>query len=266
MIFQIFLLASAGLAISALLDRSEGEGEHVEEGVGNDDEEPIHNLENDLLAGSAILEDLSAEDTSQIGSIAAADETVFSDEGSIEVVTENNEVPTYTDERYLATESTNVVTLDFKSVAETHSTAPLDDFNSNPKTENLDIDDFDYIHLDFDPDDGHVEALQSDYYERFGEEESVNNSEILHTGVNFYFVPQGEEFPEDYTWSKDSANLYNNSTFINESEDFGGIRLILRVDTGVILNSSHADEMQISNDRMGELEKVVFLGSGHWPC
>ncbi|MFY0619119.1 hypothetical protein [Shimia sp.] len=59
-----------------------------------------------------------------------------------------------------------------------------------------------------------------------------SDAENTHTGFNVYFVPEGEEFPEDYEWSEDGATLYNTSDSPEDEDDFGGIRFIARIDTG----------------------------------
>ena len=47
-------------------------------------------------------------------------------------------------------------------------------------------------------------------------------------------MPDGEAFPEDYAWSEDGAALYDTSDFEDDEEDFGGIKLMARIDTGAL--------------------------------
>lgn len=153
----------------------------------------------------------------------------------VEIIFETELEVDRTEPLAVQTPELNVLTLDISCIDENESTDPLADFNSNPNTPILDVSDFDYINIEIDPQDGRVEVLRADYYERFGNDQDTN-VEGLHMGANFYFIPHGETFPDSYVWSDDSATLYNEETYANDSSDFGGIRLILRVDTGFSLN------------------------------
>lgn len=78
---------------------------------------------------------------------------------------------------------------------------------------------------------GSIVALEANYTEYEGSEDAGAFQE--HTGQNLYFVPEGKEFPEDYSWSETGATLYNTVSGIDNDSDFDGIKLICRIDTGV---------------------------------
>lgn len=79
---------------------------------------------------------------------------------------------------------------------------------------------------------GNLVALEANYTEYEGSEDPGAFQE--HTGQNVYFVPEGKEFPDDYSWSETGATLYNTVSGIDNDSDFNGIKLICRIDTGVV--------------------------------
>ncbi|WP_298861544.1 hypothetical protein [uncultured Sulfitobacter sp.] len=155
-------------------------------------------------------------------------------------------------------QNANVLTLNLTSAGVSDSTAPLDDFNSNPNTPIFSMDEIDHISIDVEEEDGHVEVLRANYYERLGNSNG-GNLENLRTGANFYFIPHGENFPEDYVWSEESASLYNEQTYTNVSADFGNIRLILRVDTGSIFDANLVDDERfILDEKFDNLQELII--------
>lgn len=70
----------------------------------------------------------------------------------------------------------------------------------------------------------------------------------MFTGLNVYFVPEGESFPENYSWSEEGGALYNTETFINNPEDFGGTKLIARIDTGSLFFEYDADNSIVTDN------------------
>lgn len=63
-----------------------------------------------------------------------------------------------------------------------------------------------------------------------------------YSGLNVYFVPEGEEFPPEYEWSENGATLHNTLNQTPSEEDFGHIRLIARIDTGLWAFGSAIEE------------------------
>lgn len=73
-------------------------------------------------------------------------------------------------------------------------------------------------------------------------------------GSNIYFVPEGETFPMNYEWSAEGATLVDIEDYENEEVDFGGIKLLARVDSGLWI-VQHQDGLSpeiIYDDRMGD--------------
>lgn len=79
-------------------------------------------------------------------------------------------------------------------------------------------------------DQGSIVVLDADYFENHSGADGPNAVE--YTGSNVYYVPYGESFPDQYEWSVDGATLYDTSDYSNDRADFGGIKLIARVDSG----------------------------------
>ena len=123
---------------------------------------------------------------------------------------------------------------------------PLAEWVNNSQLEKVDLADVDSIYVRNPDQLGSLVVLQADYYERI----PSNNGDMLHSihsGANVYFIPDGEEFPEEYQWLESSASLSNTSTFSDQSDDFQGIKLILRIDTGYLHSdndSEHAGEFK----------------------
>lgn len=260
MVLQILFLGSIGVLLSTLLEDSEGEDSHDGEDLELQLEVSVEDVENDLLERSSPFGELVKENIVPDAEISPKDDTIFQRQQTIEGLLETD-VSNNPNNEYLPTEGLEVVTFNLKSIDEIDGTPPLDDFNSNTKTPILRIDEFDSIQINLNPEDGHVEALRADYYERFGSDD-VDNSEGFHTGLNFYFVPPGEAFPDDYIWSEDSANLYNRESYISDSSDFGGIRLIFRIDTGFLVNASSLEEQSDFSDANFMRAQNVIVGTG----
>lgn len=75
----------------------------------------------------------------------------------------------------------------------------------------------------------------------------------VHTGQNVYFVPQGEQFPEDYSWSEEGGFLYRNDGEPDDESDFGGIKLVARIDNGTIgYQTEDSGDVKVTfDDRVG---------------
>lgn len=109
----------------------------------------------------------------------------------------------------------------------------LSDWAQNENVSNIDLADCDIIYADVVPEGGSLHILRADYYERTGSETGVD-LDVIHTGANVYFMPSGEEFPEDYAWSESSASLFNVEEQESDHQDFGAIRLVSRISTGLL--------------------------------
>jgi hypothetical protein len=104
---------------------------------------------------------------------------------------------------------------------------PLNDWVLDSKLEVVNLADVDAVFVEKPTQPGTLMVVQADYYEKlpFSDGDMLHN---IHSGANVYFIPKGEEFPEKYEWSESSATLYNTSTYINQADDFGGIKHIHR--------------------------------------
>jgi len=114
--------------------------------------------------------------------------------------------------------------------------SPLAEWISDSELEIVKLSDVDSVFVENSAQSGSLKVIQADYFERLpsGEGDILHN---IHSGANVYFIPEGEEFPEEYQWSESGASLYNTSTFDSQAADFGGVKHILRIDTGYM----HAD-------------------------
>lgn len=246
MIVSLLLLGSFSILIGTFMNNS-------------DDFEEEEILDQDSFmdeTSDTVSIDMFGEDEQFALTNEPTSETEISN--SVEIADETEVEVDKTEELNPQTAGLNVLTLDISCIDENESTDPLKDFNSNPNTPILDISDFDYINIEIDPLEGHVEVLRADYYERFGSDE-FNSVEGLHTGANFYFIPHGQTFPDSYVWSNDSAALYNEETYTADSSDFGDIRLILRVDTGFSLESGEGISEDLSSDEGFERLKESII-------
>lgn len=142
---------------------------------------------------------------------------------------------------------------------------PLSDLFLESGIEIANLADVDEIIIEKSSQPGSLKIIQADYYERLGStgEEIVHN---IHSGANVYFIPDGEQFPEQYRWSESGASLYNTDKSSNEADDFGGIELILRIDTGSLYadnESGQADEFKARaylelQEQFSSDEKIIF--------
>lgn len=134
---------------------------------------------------------------------------------------------------------------------------PLTEWASNLDLEKVDLAQVDLIRVENPSENGSLRVVQADYYERLpSEDESVLHN--IHSGANVYFIPDGQDFPDEYQWSESSASLYNTATFSNQTEDFEGIRLILRVDTGYLHGDNESGQAEAFKARaFAELQEQL---------
>lgn len=109
---------------------------------------------------------------------------------------------------------------------------PLSDWTPDSTVVKIKLEDNERVTVDIASEEGTLHILQADYIERIGSE-IEGELDIIHTGANIYFVPAGEEFPTDYVWSETGASLYNTNNPESDPEDFGNIKFVSRVDTGL---------------------------------
>lgn len=76
---------------------------------------------------------------------------------------------------------------------------------------------------------GSLVVMSADYVEQDGGPAGQLSE---HTGVNVYFVPDGEKFPEQFEWSRESATLYNTDVYSTDDEASFGTKLLARIDMG----------------------------------
>lgn len=134
---------------------------------------------------------------------------------------------------------------------------PLTEWASNPELEKVDLAQVDFILVENSSEDGSLRVVQADYYERLpSEDESILHN--IHSGANVYFIPDGQDFPDQYQWSESGASLYNTATFSNQTEDFEGIKLILRIDTGYLHGDNESDQAEAFKTRaFSELQEQL---------
>ncbi|MBE1292948.1 MAG: hypothetical protein GJ677_10710 [Rhodobacteraceae bacterium] len=108
---------------------------------------------------------------------------------------------------------------------------PLSDWVAEAEVENITAGEDDLVYFGFSEDtQGELLIMPADYVEAGSDQET--DEETTHTGLNVYFVPEGEDWPEDYEWLEDAATLQNTSGGGEVDEDFGTIRLVARISTG----------------------------------
>jgi len=161
-------------------------------------------------------------------------------------------------------QSSNVFRIDSFSTNSDFSVDPLTNFFSDPNMQIFDIDELDYIDVDLDPEVGRVAILRADYYEKF-ENGSGLDLENFHTGVNLYYIPKDESFPDEYLWSTDTASLYSNLSYMEIDDNGGGVRLLLRVNTGFLHNVSSGEAgLQYSNQKFEVLSEMLTGNGNHY--
>jgi hypothetical protein len=89
---------------------------------------------------------------------------------------------------------------------------------------------------------GSLFTMDANYAETI--QPSENGSIQTHIGKNVYFVPEDEIFPPDYEWSIEGNSLYNSETHVDDSNAFGGIKLVVRLEGGWFLNSPNGTLLQ----------------------
>ncbi len=108
---------------------------------------------------------------------------------------------------------------------------PLSDWVVEAEVENITAGEDDLVYFGFSEDtQGELLIMPADYVEAGSDQET--DEETTHTGLNVYFVPEGEEWPDGYEWLEDAATLQNTSGGGEVDEDFGTIRLVARISTG----------------------------------
>tara|TARA_R110002072_G_scaffold223989_3_gene381047 strand:+ start:434 stop:1159 length:726 start_codon:yes stop_codon:yes gene_type:complete len=111
------------------------------------------------------------------------------------------------------------------------------------------------------PDDvlGSLVILDADYIELGNN----SGSDIVteHTGANIYFVPDGETFPENYQWSSEGGTLVDIGDYQNNEADFGGIKLVGRIDSGswTVEHQINEGSIIIGDSRIGDPEILSEL-------
>lgn len=262
MFLSLLLLGSVGILMASLTDSLDEEEVHLE----SDEAQEIHSVdeEQDGAVALGVVEGLeSSESPNASGSNLDSEAELTGPESQASEFSAELTVPEGAGIESCAPQALDIFRLDLTSANTADSSEPLADFNSNPDTPILNINEFDYISVGLNLDDGSIGILRADYLER-SDDDDGSELESLHTGVNFYFIPNGETFPEDYVWSSDSAALYNGQSYVNDSTDFGEIRLVLRVDTGFLYGASSYDaEVQFSDQVFVRLEELI-IGNGNF--
>ena len=90
---------------------------------------------------------------------------------------------------------------------------------------------------------------------------SAGHSVTEYVGLNIYFIPEGETFPEDYDWSPEGAMLVNTDTYESNAEDFGEIKLLGRINSGswTVEYQENGIPVITNDERMGEPEILSDL-------
>ena len=98
---------------------------------------------------------------------------------------------------------------------------------------------------------GSLGVLHANYSEH--DESDQGSTFRVYSGLNVYFIPEGESFPDDYKWSEEGGALYKMAGSHEDEADFGGIKLISRIDTGSFGGRfSDADDFEsIFDERLG---------------
>jgi hypothetical protein len=122
-----------------------------------------------------------------------------------------------------------------------NAASPLSDWTSGSGVVKIDLEESNIVSAKVEFGEGRLHILQADYFERIGSE-SEGSKSIIHTGANIYFVPSDEEFPENYVWSESGASLYNTKDFESDPQDFGKIKFVSRIDTGVMYGDVYDQE------------------------
>jgi len=158
----------------------------------------------------------------------------------------------------------NVFKIDSSSTNSDFSVDPFTNFFSDPNMQIFNIDELDYIDVDLEPEVGRVAILRADYYEKF-ENGLGLDLENLHTGVNLYYIPNDKSFPEEYLWSSDTASLYSNLPNMEIDDNVGGVRLLLRVNTGFLHNVSSGEAgLEYSNLKFEVLSEMLTGNGNHY--
>ena len=110
---------------------------------------------------------------------------------------------------------------------------PLADWTLNGDIEIIDAENCHSISFEF-PDEvgGTLLVMDANYFE--GSRDGTSEFGTEYVGQNVYFVPDGTNFPNDYLWSEEGGTLFNSSTFVQDVDDFNGIKFLGRIETGQI--------------------------------
>jgi len=158
----------------------------------------------------------------------------------------------------------NVVcaTLDLTEETADLGASPLSDWVGDQSVVKIDTSDCDLISLNLTAEEGSLHIQRADYYERTGSEN--NDIDIIHTGANIYLVPPGESFPEDYNWSESTAHLYKDNGNQGDPTDFGDIRLVSRVSTGLLYGDAESPEVSDFSERAFLELQEQFSSTGNY--
>ena len=140
---------------------------------------------------------------------------------------------------------------------------PLSDWVSNSGVVKIELPESEVVSVDVQTEEGSLHILRADYFERT-DSEMTGGLDIIHAGANIYFVPFGEEFPEDYIWSESGASLYNPESSENSPEVFGNIKFVSRVDSGLMYGDAAGEEaLEFQQRAFAELQEK-FTSNGEF--
>lgn len=143
--------------------------------------------------------------------------------------------------------------------------SPLSDWAGDGEVHVLTAGENETVFFEF-PEDvqGSIMVSEADYLEM--QDDSSSPAIHEHTGLNVYFIPEGVEFPQDYSWSEEGATFYNTETGVDDEQDFEGIRLLARIDSGSwgAGTDEHGDIVLTFDNRIGDPDivsnvNVVFV-------
>jgi hypothetical protein len=244
MFLSIFLLCSFGIVVGSFFNTGdEDDGDAAQEADEQLEEASNEGFEADAfgILPSAEEVDMSApNEFNEPGAIPQEIQDLISQDTS-------GSLP----------ENPEIVSFDISEDGLELATDPLSDWASNPIAQKIDLSETDILYFDLPPEEGSLRILRADYVERLGAE-AEGDLHSFHTGANIYFIPPGEEFPEDYVWSESGASLYNSETFNNTPSDFGNIRLFVRIDTGLFYGEVDSDaSLDFSERAFSELKERI---------
>lgn len=252
MLSIIFLFAGGMALVGSMIPDEEPDGNLDQENTGDEDQLLEPHIETNLLDDfPKTPTDLSPASSAETTSNASGDH----EPNLIDTI--DNSHAELSD---AVNDSSEISILEISADNISNYPTALTDWTESEKVSILDLGENDVLSVRFPGGNtGSLVVLDADYLETVSQ--TANTTFTTHHGANIYFVPEGETFPSQYEWSEDGAVLFNALDYHSNNTEFGGIRLLARIDSGTSASEIDSEGNLISslNNMLGDPQVISNL-------